>query len=342
MGLLVFAVVFGVACVLIRAAYPFPEVPNVKQKLVHFAGHRDEYDTLLLGSSRISYQIIPSMFDELTRAAGEPTKTFNAAVAGMRPPENTYFFDQLLAAKPSGLRWVFIEVMPMRIGMNEEHATLRAQYWHDLPRLSLLWRRALTLEPKKRSVRQTLKELSEPLSEFSEHLGLTMYELANVGRSTFLADRLLTLAPPTPISDYLGEHRDGWTETGRGERIMPAEQARLVKETADRLAKPAVRELSDPISQEALEAMIARAEKAGATPVLIIPPVTAKAMMVPRPERTERTILLDFNDPAKYPELYKVENRLDRNHLNTAGAKVFTKLVAEHWLAAVKERKGRP
>jgi hypothetical protein len=339
-GLAVFAVTFAAACAFIRRSYPLPDLPNVKAKIEHFVAHPNDYDTLLLGSSRINYQIIPGVFDELNRAAGLPTKTFNAAVAGMRPPEDSFFFDCLLAAKPQRLRWVFMEVMPIRSALNyEQHETLRAQYWHDLPRLWMLWKRATLVGPKTHGLRGYWKDLREPLTDFSEHLGLGVYELANVGRSTFLTERLLN--KPSELmaaSTYLGADSAGWTVTGRGEGMTPADQARLEKERAERLVTPFQRDTGDPISQEALEAMIARVERLGATPVLIIPPTTTKTIVVPLPERSRKTIVLDFNDVARYPELYQNENRLDRNHLNTAGAKLFTRLVATQWLAELKKR----
>ena len=41
---------------------------------------------------------------------GVPTKSFNVAVDGMRPPEDAYFFDQILKLHPKGLRYVFLEL----------------------------------------------------------------------------------------------------------------------------------------------------------------------------------------------------------------------------------------
>jgi hypothetical protein len=79
-------------------------------------------------------------------------------------------------------------------------------------------------------------------------------------------------------------------------------------------------------------------EQLGATPVLIVTPVTAKRVFFPRPERVQRTMVLDLNDPVRFPELYENRHRLDTDHLNTAGAEVFTRLLAEQWTAEVKAR----
>ena len=66
--------------------------------------------------------------------------------------------------------------------------------------------------------------------------------------------------------------------------------------------------------------------------------MTAKRVFYPRPERAQRSMVLDLNDPVRFPELYENRYRLDTDHLNTAGADVFTRLLAEQWSAAVKAR----
>ena len=334
---------FTGACLAIRRVFPFPEMPDAHAKMMHFSAHPDDYDALFLGTSRINFQVIPAMFDPLAQAAGVPVKSFNAGVAGMRPPEDSYFFDQLLAARPQRLRWVFIELVHIRPRFNEElRGTMRAQYWHDAPRLWLMWKRITYLKPtkKRRSLERTWNDLREPLAEFPEHLRLFLREMSNLGRGDFLADQLLRKRPDwrRMLPHYLGDDLAGWRETGRGED-MPAEiREKFEKERAERLAEPAAHDLAEPISQGALEAMIAKVERLGATPVLIVPPTTGKKTFYPQPERARKTIVLDFNDPVRFPELYENRHRLDTDHLNTAGAEVFTRLLVEQWIAAVKAR----
>lgn len=342
-GTLVVGLAFVAACLVIRRVFPLPEIPDVHAKLMHFRAHPNDYDTLFLGTSRINFQVIPGKFDQLTQAAGIPTKSFNAGVAGMRPPEDSYFFDQLLAARPKRLRWVFIELIHIRPRINEElRGTMRAQYWHDWPRLWLMWRRITYLKPAKkaRTLEKIWDELREPLAEFPEHFGHFVREMSNLGRGEFLARRLLYTPADwrLTLTDYLGPDLAGWRRTGRGEDMPPEVQAKFEKERAERLIEPAAHDLAEPVSQGALEAMIAKVERLGATPILIVPPMTGKKTFYPRPERAGKTLVLDFNDPARFPELYENRHRLDWDHLNTAGAEVFTRLLAEHWIAAVKAR----
>ncbi len=51
---------FLVTCVSLHAVLPFPEIDGgVSQKFRFFSAHKDEFDTLFIGSSRVYFQISP-------------------------------------------------------------------------------------------------------------------------------------------------------------------------------------------------------------------------------------------------------------------------------------------
>ena len=343
--LAVFAAVFGTVCHFIHEALPFPDVPIVRQKLERFTARPDDFDTIFVGSSRIHYQVIPPVFDELAAEAGLPASSYNAGVAGMRPAEDGYFLDLLLERPPENLRWVFIELAGLRLPIGEEkRETVRALYWHDWPRLSLLFQRAMVLKPvksgKRRKLRQTIDELSEPMGHFLDHLALFVRNQTNFGRGTILTTRLLTGTPARRAqADAPPDPRAGWIPTGRPEVMEGAALADYERALADRRAEPPRKDLGDPASQKALERMIARIEKLGATAVLVVPPTTGKKNFYPLPERERKTIVLDFSDIARFPDLYENANRLDTDHVNTAGADVFTRVLVRRWVEEVKARR---
>jgi hypothetical protein len=75
---------------------------------------------------------------------------------------------------------------------------------------------------------------------------------------------------------------------------------------------------------------VAAIRRAGAEPIHLITPTPtptpelyrlADAGAVPR--------LLAFNDPVAYPELFAQDHRFDAEHLTTAGARRFSRLLAE-------------
>src|SRR5207249_197860 len=125
--------------------------------------------------------------------------------------------------------------------------TLRAQYWHDWPRLWQMWQRITYLKPskKRRSLKNIWSELRHPLADFPEHLGLFVREMSNLGRGDFLARQLLHERADWRLTlpEYLGPGLAGWRETGRGEEIPPAIREKFEKERAARLLEPAVHDL---------------------------------------------------------------------------------------------------
>src|SRR6185436_943991 len=104
--------------------------------------HKDEFDTLFIGSSRVYFQISPAIFDRVTRESGMPTHSFNFGIGGMYLPETAYLHEQILNLKPRNLRWVFIEYDELQTKWSPENQTSRrALYWADWKRVSLLLRK---------------------------------------------------------------------------------------------------------------------------------------------------------------------------------------------------------
>jgi hypothetical protein len=330
---------------------PFLAVPIVRQKLLYFTQNAAKYDTLYIGSSRIQYQIIPAMFDELAARGGVKTTSFNGGIAGISPPEDAYVLDYYLRDRPANIRWVFIELAGIRTRIGDtKRGTLRALYWHDLERTWTMWRRVFAekiedIEKRKKKGsklrwKDKWNDVQEPLSQFLEHLGLFARMSTNFGRGTILSDKLMFPSrPPDNIgTSELGDDLAGWIPTGRPEEMEDPELTAFEEGRAAREKEPARDDYADTVSQEAIDRMVEKVRKLGATPVLIVPPTTSKKNFVPY-GKARAEIVLDFSDLKKYPELYANENRLDTDHLNTPGSEVFTRLVAERFLEEVKKRK---
>jgi len=330
-------------CWAIRGALPFPEVPVVTPKLEHYEAHRDEYDTIFLGTSHIYQGVVPAIFDPLAASEGLPTHSYNAAVSGLRPPEDAYFLDRLLRHPPKHLRWAFIELSVLRTTPDPSRiGTVRDVYWHDTPRLWILFRRTLVSlsAGRKSRWRRTLENAMEPLGDFGHHLFVFLENQTNLGRGVLYTARFVDpdLRPPPPPSETLGEDLAGWMPSGMPEEMTGERLTAYEKEMAYRRKNKQADNPGDPVSQQALEAMIAKVEKLGATPVLVIAPTTHKVHFSPSPERAGKTLVLDFSDIERFPELFEERHRLDTDHLNTAGAQVFTRLFVKTWAEAVNHR----
>lgn len=337
---LAFAVAFCAVCAGIGSALPFPDVPVVRTKLTHLAAHGGEYDTLFIGSSRIYYQVLPQLFDAATARAGRPTRSFNAGIAGMHPPEDGYVLEHILRHPPPGLRWVFIELYRIHTSMDAREAgTARAAYWHDWKRLLLVCRHALAQKPKKGSSARF--RAGAACEEMLPHGVLFAKRAANLGRGAELLGRLRPQAAEARESEVnvMGERRDGWIRAFRSEEMNAAERADYTRRLEERRSAPARASLADRASQDALAGMVAEIERLGALPVLVVLPTTSSQHFQPAPAIASTHIVLNFSDVEKFAELFAPEHRFDTDHVNTEGSKLFTEALARRF---IEERNQRP
>ena len=323
---------FALTAALARHALPLAELPStVREKLTHLAAHGDEYDAIFVGSSRMQNHIMPALFDRLAGTRGLPIKSFNAGVAGMHTPEDAWMLEAILARRPARLRWVFLEIDFFPTEMKEDQkGTLRGVYWHDWPRFWQVCRR-LTVG-KKAGFRDQAADFFERGRDLVDHLSAFGEHSSQFGRGAAFFDGWRHPAEPAPMRwEKLGENGDGWTPTthtevrddrtlelldvsgGKGKRTMP---------------KP---EHADRVTQAVLGESIAKIIRAGAIPILVIPPRARSVYFVPSAENARRASVINLCDPVKYPELYELKYRVDTSHLNAAGAEVFTRILADRF-----------
>ena len=325
---LVFAGSLAAGCLLIHRHLPTPDVPEVQAKLEWLATHADDYDTLFLGTSHVYRQIDPQVFDEAAAKRGIHTKSFNAGVDGMQPPEDAYVLDQILKLHPARLRWVFVEAGPIRLAVDPaKRGTERAVYWHDWERLTLLFQEAIEAK-KGKHLRGTLKSLSGPLAYLGEHVELFFKNMSNIGRSSILIANLKSDGSPQVLWAALGPQENGFLGID-GTKMTEAERADYKRQMTPGENESRKADNGSPASREALARILRKIELAGATPILIIAPAIPPQTFRPSAPEGHPTRILNFSDPAEYPALFVEENRLNASHLNTAGAAVFSRALAE-------------
>ena len=320
------ALAFGVLLAtssLYHALLP-PSIPEgVVEKLQFFAQHKDEFDTLFLGSSRFYYAVSPEIFDNVTRENGVSTRTFNFGIDGLNPPENFYVLEQILKTEPRNLKWVFVEVGDIE---TKSHAnilsTQRLLYWHDWPRTALTLRKALDPHGKTDWYKK-LNRLWSARRTFTLHLSLFEKQFTNVGRAAdFLPGQ--TEIPALKSSFQLGPNGDGYRLAGVPMSPERAENFRrkLAQEVA--AARP---EFIDPYADSAYRESAAKIRRLGAAPIFVVPPGLFQSPTLFRKSPPPGPLLL-FNDCQAYPQLYDPKVRVDEQHLTNEGSAEFTRLLA--------------
>jgi hypothetical protein len=335
---------FVLTCIGLHAVLPFPMVDGgVSQKLHFFAAHKDEFDTLFIGSSRTYFQISPAVFDRVMREGGSPTHSFNFGVGGMYLPESAYVLEQVLNTKPRNLRWVFIEYDELQPNWAPENQTSRrAVYWADWERTSLLLRKltdagtdALWLPNLKKLCDIVLRRNGEAdtFKQVIFHSAQFEKNFTNVGRAPDILNFLSRREKGSWDANYLGAGGDGYIpRAGR----MSAGQA-AAYERALGLAMHA--KTTAPISPYAVEGYRQCAQKIrtiGATPIFLVMPSLKQLNVAYQGDPQSPGVVMAFNDPRAYPTLYASSARRDREHLTKSGAEDFTHVMAVNFLQLVR------
>ncbi|HEY3901850.1 MAG TPA: hypothetical protein VGM54_24770 [Chthoniobacter sp.] len=348
----IFFATFIGSCALLGCFLPFPRILIIRDKLEYLARHGDDYDVVFIGSSHIQGQVMPSVFDEVTCRAGVRVKSFNAGVAGMFAPEDGYVLEQILQRPHHRLRWVFFELSHVRTSLERE-GTARFTYWHDWPRLSLivrrLWQQAVDASaPMAKNPQASFAQRWDIWSTMGEtmagHIHQWLARAVNLGRGNdLLAQWSHERDSQRESGKSLGPMGDGWMTAFGVPQLMPPEpRAKYLASYEERLATPATRERNDPVSQVALQRLVATVRRSGAVPIFVVPPTTEAGYFYPPAEREKDISILDFSDVRKYPELYDPDHRIDLDHLNTSGAKIFSAALAQYFVPMVNRTQGTP
>jgi hypothetical protein len=325
---IIFLIALSLTAAGIGVFAPKPRVAIVTPKLTWLAEHADEFDVFFLGSSRTYRQIIPELFDQWMADGGQPVRSFNLGIDGMRPPEDTYILEEVLKRRTKPLRLVLVECNPLRLTMrDEDQDTVRAVYWHDWKRFATLFRRAFLADEKKRNWRDRTKEIAKAWPDFSDHSGYWLQNAIHLGQGhTAIENWLLKGGMPPVAMHDLGPRRDGYRTSESPEQMNPTQLANYQKELAEMQQNPPRADYADRVSQDELREKQRIIERAGGKMVLLIPPFTASKYFNPKPS-ADGPMLLDFSGQAKFPELFAPEHHSDSGHVNRVGSELYTRLI---------------
>lgn len=322
---------FAGTCLCFHAILPEPDVPGISAKLRYFEAHRDEFDTVLIGTSRIQYHISPAIFDATTAALGMPTRTFNLGLAGMHPPESFLLVERFLALKPSKLKWVFLEFEDVQAGWDTEQlGTRRLVHWHNWRLTALAIRKAINRTGDDAWYRSMLRLCS---TSVALHLKLFAQKLGNVGAVADLWDSFSRPRDAEAAAPELGPARDGYEP---GKEAMSAGEAKVYSDRLARAVKAKERRLIDPYAEAEYRKIAGSLRELGAVPVFLLPPNVEQNPISFRDPPTSPGPIIGFNDAQKYPTFYDPAMRSNRSHLSREGAEIFSRMVAEEFVSVVR------
>jgi hypothetical protein len=331
----VLGLVVGVTAVHYAAWHwlPGPELPQIAKALAVLEQERSEAAIAFIGTSHVLRGIDPVAFDDELARRDVHAVSVNLGVEGLRVPGQRYMLERIQEMKPPALRYVAIEPtwdldVPAR---NRDSERVLALYDVDTTRLAL---------------RQALSHRAA-LADAMEVLRAAAYRALSIGR---LAHALMPAAvslrvaerdaPPFTLLRNVAGRRGYLPKRS----LREGRNAKRFERQTDHLRRAHVQ----PFGRHRVDgvAMVLQQIRAlGAHPVVVIPPnnrAEFRRYALSHRRYFRRVPLLDFNDPGRYPELYRAElYQDDGGHLNRVGARLFSELLARRFAREVLGRMPR-
>jgi hypothetical protein len=300
----------------------------VSEKLAFLSEHPDDYDILFVGSSRVYRQISPATFDRVLGEAGYPLRSFNLGIGAAKVPEVAFLLKRLANEQTIRPRYIFIDPDGLLATIAEVNTNRQREiYWHERPETALAIR---SLDDEDRFDRANYVH---------RHARAHIFNILGYGRLRgFLAGALDTATENRRI---LGKQGDGFLPyTARSADRFELERREFFLANLERYhrgvagweRRQARRNQLRPQHIALFEQLKRNIERTRAEPIFILSPVVQS-----RGEAREAhlrgvlPVLLAFDDPNLYPQLFEVDHRFDLTHLNRRGAVLYSELLAQRF-----------
>jgi hypothetical protein len=297
-----------------------PRSGEVVKKWRHLGEKGGLYSVVFVGSSRVAHHFIPEQFDASVRGSGIDCRSFNFGVGGMFPPESFYVLRSWLESTSTKPRWVIIDMMEFRPVAPGNEESERAVAWHDWHHTGLALRMA--------SARDGRSSWGTP----GYHARLFATRTVGLGRWQDWVQRA------GKFGDWKFEKlTDTGFEPMEERRMSATERADFQSSVAQLRTSDKQVEMPAPYRRELLS-LVEFVRSHGAEPVFVVAPI-AQGDLRFRDWPPAGVQQFSYDNPAKYPQLYRDEERYDSGHLLESGAKKFTAIFAEEFAGWVDGKK---
>lgn len=343
LGLLTFvagASVVRHACETIAPGSPFDADSVVRHKVEDLRRHTEDVDLLFVGTSRVYRQLDSELFDARLTELGRPVASYNFGLNGMRHIESRHTVRRLLRSGLPRLRWLVIEltgeITHDRWGLMHERdvKTTRNIEWHT-PALTLLVLRGLA---------DAEIPLGDKLAGSWVHARRLGLRLSNLGLAVRVVDAYLHGAP------LALPHRAGFLPFEAEEAYYasvgaPFDSARMrigsnwLDGQVGKLRRHASDVPPPSLLAASLATQVAEVRARGVEPIYVkVPPHWYEDVSM-YSEQTPHDLphLIDLTDPDRYPQFYRRKNYFNGFHLNTHGAEMLTRALADRVAAVLAE-----
>jgi hypothetical protein len=295
------------------------------------AAEDPELNVVFLGTSRIAYGVIPEVFDRtMDRGGVGGIHSYNVADGGESVLEAIADAETLFNLRPHGVKFVLFEPDLTSQLIIREPDSARAIEFFTVPHAFL------AIRFMNFPVRTPGPAIST-VDYVGNIIAATLRHYSNIG---------LARAEPDPPDPTISATSRGYSDLDdRIRRPMPIDE--LYERYVASVRQIGTRPRPELISDDHLNLILSLAsfiESKGAIPILIRPPQDASwdfadAFAAKFEQRCagKRPLFFNFGSPQEYGELYASWNRWDSDHLNAAGATIFSTLIAERLARAIRD-----
>ncbi len=298
----------------------------------------NETDIVFFGSSRVHYGMVPAAFDAEMATQGHAMRAYNLGISGQRAHDSLHTLEWALEQPRSRLRYAIVEI----------------QTWDQRQR-GTDWMTDQTIEnhvpqhllARLSSITQSTQSTFDKAKNLLETAPHTAANAMKIGQGQRILDALIAESQgrPVPLA---------WAVPDRGYLSSAAnaseDSKRVAKELIEKpeLAAAMVATRMDPnngqqfrggFNYDAFQRQDNLLRSAGITPIYI----TVPYLYLKSPDfDTVNTLaqaytVIDFDNPAAYPQLFEPNMYFDLGHFNESGAVLFTRLVARTIVSLAQE-----
>jgi len=320
-----------------RALLPFAwGSKQLNSKLGYIAEEQLDPNVYFLGSSVSNRQIMPTSFDALVGDA--ELKSFNLSIDGTMPPHHFYLLEELMECDKT-IDHIFMELdgfdhMPPRHFMTTFSKFYFSPRWYGWSMANLIFSNTIRFKQK-------LFMSYKYTRSFFENLFFVSMRY----------DALKSLSRKSSFSyKVLKRYKDGFMFFGTKfteNEVQSRDKQKILDETIETFntayKKLPERLESNFIYKYLLRKYLKKAAAKGIQLYYIISPRQSVLLSAEELLDIKYSLpadrVIDLADPEAYPQLYKSEWRYDADHLNEAGARNYTKLLAEQFELIINDQK---
>lgn len=311
--------------------------PQLVGKMTYYKQHKNDFNTLFLGTSQVYRQIIPSLFDTLTE--GE-TRSFNFGIPGMSSLEMYAFYENLLKKDISPqIKYVFMQLLPVQSIPDQYLHSERAKYflnYHYYTFAVNYFKTGLHIYDD--------KHREKIIGNYTIAYREKIFKIALLKKML-----MFIFSPPKYDKKMLGKQSDGFYSLEEESllRISECVKCRQTSENINNNLKAvntayqnvALLKANKVYIQE-LNRLIEESKKRNIHLIFYLPPlevVGGHNHMMPIFHQINEKNKIYLANPIESPELYAVDIYFDTAHYNDKGAKICTAILAKKFNELLKK-----